>query len=483
MNGLTRWLVRLAATVAVACAAGGAWAETCELKLKRTDDSSDTGLSRNVRNMLGWVSSQTFWTQMNSERPDVDQEFREVVKKQPEKYEYSKPFRCVARLGEKRYGLVFDSTAFDKKGFNRIYLDRNGNGDLTDDEVVKAKSSGTQPWGSGLYGEFPTITMRIRAGEVEFDYSFSVSVQMYGSDKDRYVNAALQSKVYREGEITLDGRKRSVFLLDYNSNGRFDDLYTVNREIRTSDGRVWPTDGDILLLDPKQSSGEINWYDPTVNSSRVYVTRTVNIDGKFHDLKTSPSGDKLTLEPSKAAVGHVVNPNASFRAMVYGDSGILAISGTKGSPIPLPEGEWRLLSYTIDLTSTSQPATKPAEKPARKGGLLSRLVGSVVGTAEESITGPKLTMVSASGTKDYKPVKVKKGETADLPFGPPYKPTVKVEDWFRRKGSAELSMDVVGSAGEVCTNLMVKGERPESPTFAIVAPDGEIVERGKFEYG
>jgi hypothetical protein len=44
-------------------------------------------------------------------------------------------------------------------------------------------------------------------------------------------------------------------------------------------------------------------------------------------------------------------------------------------------------------------------------------------------------------------------------------------------------MSLVGSAGEVCNNLMVDGGRPKSPEFEIKDPDGKVVQSGKFEYG
>ena len=482
MNRLTRCFLWMGVAAAACCARGTAHAETCEMKLKKTEDLSSR-IDPNIRNMLMWTSSQSFWTDLSGERADIEQEFRKVVKKQPEKYQCEKPFRCVARLGGEPYGMVFDSTDFNKKGYDRLHFDKNRNGDLTDDEVIKATSTGSREWNQGVYTEFAPLTLSIKAGGSEYDYSFKVTTEVYGSGEQKWCQASLQSVVYREGEITLDGKKRPVYLLDFNSNGRFDDLYTVNREIQSNDNRVWPSDGDILLIDPSMKSAEINWYDPTVNDSRLYVSKIITINNKFHDLTISPTGDKLTIEPSKAAVGYVKNSKADFRAMVYNDAGILRIGGAKGAPIPLPEGQWRLLSYTIDLTVTSQPATKPAEKTERKGGLFRRLFSSVVGSGGDSIDMPQPTMVSAAGNRDYKPVTVKKGETIELPFGPPYKPAVRVEEWRRSKDRAELSMVLTGSAGEICTDLRVKGDRPDAPTFAIVAGDGEIVERGKFEYG
>ncbi len=484
MSRLMRRLLYAGIVAATGLLPGAAGAETCELKLKRMDEAPSIG-GGTLQYLLMSGSEQSFWTDLSAERPDMEAEFREVVKKQPARYECKQPFRCVARLGDGRYGMVFDSTDLAKKGFDRLYLDRNGNGDLTDDKVAKAGAGGGMgmSWQGSTPTSFPTITMTIKAGGKEYDYRFDVSAMLYGSSDHRYVQASIRTRVFREGEITLEGKKRAVYAVDRNSNGRFDDLYTVNRETTSSDGRVWPTDGDLLITDPGRATGELNWYDPTVNESMTYVAKIVRLNDKFYDLSISPTGDKLTLEPSKAGVGYVVNPSVSFTAMVYGDGGVVRISGTKGKPIALPEGQWRLLSYTIDLPSTSQPATKPAEKVKLKSGLFSRLVRSAVGSDGSGSDRPKPTVVSANGTRDCKPVTVKKGETVEMPFGPPYKPSVRVEEWVRSKDRRELSMMLVGSAGEVCSNLSIKGERPEAPTFAVVAPDGEIVERGKFEYG
>ena len=44
-------------------------------------------------------------------------------------------------------------------------------------------------------------------------------------------------------------------------------------------------------------------------------------------------------------------------------------------------------------------------------------------------------------------------------------------------------MSLVGSAGEVCTNMMVDGGRPAKPEFTITDPKGKVVQQGSFEYG
>ena len=49
--------------------------------------------------------------------------------------------------------------------------------------------------------------------------------------------------------------------------------------------------------------------------------------------------------------------------------------------------------------------------------------------------------------------------------------------------AAYLELQIKGSAGEFCTDLMVNDGRPDEPTFRIKTKKGKLVESGKFEYG
>ena len=68
------------------------------------------------------------------------------------------------------------------------------------------------------------------------------------------------------------------------------------------------------------------------------------------DELIAPAGNELTIRPSTAPLGQVKNPNENYTAVLYGKHGLIRIKGTKDQPVPLPEGDWKLLSYVIDLT-------------------------------------------------------------------------------------------------------------------------------------
>ncbi len=427
--------------------------------------------------------------------------FQRIVKKEPA-YESDQPFRGVVKLGTEEYAFALDAvsphppekeakqaeaakTEPEKLSpdsplaklrerllkteaaapkavtYNRLYFDFNHNGDLTDDKVIEATSSDRQLLRTSsddserttyVNFEFPQVEVTFDADGTKVEYAFTLRGYAQSSRSFGYVGVQLNAAAYREGDITLEGKKHHVVLLDFNSNGRFDNATRIRSDIRTPDGRIYPEYGDVLLLDPKLNNpGPGSPYDWASDDSHVPVANLVSIDGRYYDMKISPAGDKLTLTPSSVQTGNVTNPNDGFRAMVYGDKGFFKISGNKDTAVPLPEGEWKLLSYTIDLTGREQPRPPAAEKKEgakKESSLIEALSDSLealLSGPRASVRGPRYTSVAAQATAAYKAVKVCGGETVVLPFGPPYMPTV-TGDFYQggREGKQTLAGHVVG---------------------------------------
>jgi hypothetical protein len=424
------------------------------------------------------------------------------------------PLRAVAKLGSQDFAFVMDSKKPEPEpdedseedseeskqsgernqptaGYSQLYFDLNHNGDLTDDGVIEAEGEYRSSAGTYVRNYFPNVDVQIDADGETLQYAFTLSVYYRKSTGYEYVSASLSPGVYREGEVTLDGKSRRVVLLDFNSNGRFDDETTIRNDIPTPEGRIYPMYGDRLLVDPEQStSGYRSPYDPTTGNGQHYVSELVNIDGKFYDMEVSAAGDTLTLTASSAPMGKVTNPNDGFRAALYGELGLVVLRGDGSEPVDLPAGEWKLLGYTIDQTGyPEEPAEEEDEEESdeekSESSLLETLTRAIIGsppTTTPRPSRPRYTLVSASATKECESITVREGQTVALPFGAPYKPVVKVA---YRSGSdvAQLGLNIVGSAGEVCTNLYVDGSRPDKPEFTIVDPEDQEVAQGNFEYG
>jgi hypothetical protein len=496
--------------------------------------------------------------------------FKRIVKKEP-KYQSAYPFRGVLKLGSQEYAFALDAAAPAPKpkakkpdaketaakaatepedvelfsslanllrslsgeapaakpaiplkavSYNRLYFDFNHNGDLTDDKVVELSADSgpglpiSPAGGSFLQFEFPRTDVTIDVAGTKLDYSFYLEGYVQTASNFCMASIRVSSAICREGDITLEGKRHHLVLLDYNSNGRFDDQIKISENIHMAGGGLYPEQGDMLLIDPKAGpTASDSPYDPTASDFRYDVSKMIPIDGRWYDLKISPAGDKLTLTPSTVPLGSVTNRNEAFRALIYGDKGFLKIRGAKGAPIPVPEGRWKLLSYTITRANPgpAKPAAKAeaektaAKKPAQKaasakkssvlGVLAEQFAETILGGGSEAspypaslepsfVSGPSL--VSATATEKYKAVTVRKGETVELPFGAPYTPTVTAMPYGLPNVQAKelyLAMELVGAGGEKCTNMLVKGGRPGQPDFTITDPKGKVVQQGSFEYG
>jgi hypothetical protein len=522
--------------------------ETCTLELKRLDSQDRVMRSDYIYRA---TMPQSFFVQMAPagangaayENQPQTAAFKRIVHKEP-KYQSAHPFRGVAKLGSQEFAFALDAVSptptkakkpdgkkaaseeqkpnadsavanlaerlvkaaepaekpsLSAISYNRLYFDFNHNGDLTDDKVIEAeRGAGSRVMSVGGQSycqfQFPRVDVTIDVEGTKLDYSFFLRGNSVASPGLTYASISLNAAAYREGEITLEGKKRHVVLIDNNSNGRFDDETKIRGDVRYANGQVYAEQGDMLLVDPERGNPGIESpYDITSGNSRNFVSKLVNIDGRYYDVKITPAGDQLTLTPSPVALGNVTNPNDGYRAVIYSDKGFLKISGNKGTSTPVPEGEWKLLSYTINWVDRPEPskdAAKKAEKEAakseasKKGSMLQALA-SLLGST--TAPGPRsgYTIVAAQATSAYKAVAVRSGETVELPFGPPYKPVVTADffaDGNQRK-QLSLAMSLIGSADEICTNLMVNGGRPAKPEFSIADPKGKVVDQGSFEYG
>ncbi len=535
------WLAVVAA--AMCFLSGTATAETARLELKRLDPRDRLIVGPDL--FLRISNAQTHFSQLGLKgRHPRSKDFSQAVHKEP-KYEAGEPVRGVFQLGGQTFGFALDATAQPLTGqkaddsppasnkpgdakagqssrankrsppapratrYNRLYFDRNRNGDLTDDPPVDGKPSGAFGLSSNYaVTVFPVVELKLQAQGTTYDYAFFVRSMSYAARDYRYVQVSLEPAVYRHGTITLDGQSHEVFLTDFNANGRFDDAPQMARVqlSEPSDGRVFLTQGDILMFGSPTLSlgGMVSPYDVTTVEGRHPLSKLLCLKGRFYEVQVPPSGEQLTLTPTRLPMGSLRSPHRRFQALLYGELGFVKVVGSD-QEIPIPAGQWRIASYTLDLTAERQKAlaapkapAKPSEKSAAgkepkgasaaqktaEGGLLSGLARSLVGLATPRLPtgrgGP--TILSATMSKEPSPITVRPGQRVELPFGPPFTPIVRVD--YATDNQIHLGMTLVGSAGESCTNLLVDGTRPSrKPEFTIRDPQGNVVQQGSFEYG
>lgn len=394
-----------------------------------------------ARYMLLLTKPQVFYMDIGTHDNPSEADFRRTVSREPTcRAPYA--LRAVAKLGTAEYAFVLDAGDEKTGGYDRMYFDLNGNGDLTDDKAIQALSVKGSVSAGFVQSQFPRVDVQVEADGVKFDYSFLMSVLRRQSPSESYASASLYAGAVREGYISQGAKKIRLTLIDHNSNGRFDDPAWLER----SDAGEILSEGDLLLVNSNPT--DCLAADVTMGRDRHFVGRTVCIGKNFYRLQVSPGGRQLTLEPAEPAMGHVVSSSPAYRVLVSSDEyGMLVVDGTDGEQVPLPESRWKVVNYTIDAT---------ASKGAR-------------------------TAVTATFSHDLPEVVVGGGGPAKLPFGVPFQLAVTASRASER--SVALSLEILGAGGARCTALYIKGRQPPEPRFEVRSPDGKTVCQGKFEYG
>ena len=484
-------------------AGGAARAETWKLELKRLEPVSDASMF-GPNPPADWVyrqaTPQDVSFEFRAKSPDGNaQAFARIVKKEPAKYQSERPLRGVVKLGSDQYAFLLDMKDAKSKAYDRLYFDLTHNGDLTNDKVIEAvKTPGLGLFFGGGSREsvFPRVDLTINVDGTKTDYSFFLRAESWSlPGRERVAVVLLTAAAYRVGEITLDGKKHRIALVDGNSNGRFDDAVKVPDKAEAPDGEIEPMPGDALLVDPQNAKPPKDFFGEPVADYQQWVSKLARIDDRFYDLKVAPAGDQITLTPSSVPLGYLASPNEGLTAAMWSDAGFLQFVKGKSKPVAVPEGRWRLTSYTIETKEEKKPAGK--EKPAAEKkdaekeppktsllGAIARVAFGVSGPDDEPRMGPAgYSMVNAQAVKECKPVTVRKGQTVTLPFGPPYRPVVTASHGVLASGHASLSFSLVGSGGETVNYMLVDGRRRPAPEFTISTVKGEVVQEGRFEYG
>ena len=370
--------------------------------------------------------------------------FSRIVKMEPSEYRSTRPFRGVVTLGGRQFAFVFDTEGGSPLDYGRLHFDLNGNGDLTDDRIIVAtgrrKDYATH---TVLHvRSFPRVQVTLEVDGTKMDYAFFIRSGARGPSMEdiRTVWASFSSAVYREGKLTLAGEPRRVVLLDYNGNGRFDDAFSPN--VSEHYGTTYANICDRLLIETKLSSAAT---ERRCELEERYLSRLVEVDGCYYRPKVSSAGDRVTLAPLSLSIGHVTNPNEQFIALVHSKERVLKIRGGKSTLTALPEGEWSLLSYTINTDG---------ERPSR---------------------------IEGQATTECKPVFVRRGRTTVFPFGPPLRPVAKVTHLIRQN-EAGLMLFLYGTAGESCAPVAAQGRLIE-PEMTISTPASRVILHDRFRYG
>lgn len=479
---------------------------TCQLSLQRWKPRSHPDYARSstlFSCLYRFLSPQRFSLYYASSKQDEVKSremaeqaaaFERIVRKQPD-LRSAHPFRGVARFGSHEYAFILDSRPqaileesskpasqrLAAPEYSRFFFDANHNGDLTDDPVIDAEPPG--PGSSG--GEFPPVEVTVDADGTDTPYVFHISVGTGQWSGGPAVWVYFGPAAYREGTITLDGTPMHVFLLDYNTNGRFDDACALPTTVGPSDQVIYPVVGDTLVIEPDANRAEVQPGGEMPRSSQHYVSKLLQLEYRFYQMTISPAGDRLTLTPFSPPMGSISSADLDFEAVLFGDLGMVSIAGGPSKPAPVPAGNWQLMAYSIRRAGPDPagPVSKVQESSKTPATRSKGSRSTKVPAGSQSDSNLQRSELSARGTNQCRPIQVRQGETVAFPFGSSYHPVVKGTN-LRAGQKADLNVLLVGSGGEVCAGILrVHGKTPPPPRLTIRDRQGKIVESGKLEFG
>jgi len=362
------------------------------------------------------------------------------------------------------------------KGYDRLIVDMNQNGDLTDDAVVEPVAGRPREFASSreeaLFGPISAPAGKLIAGGRPIYYAHLnlFNRQMLESapaDRNFFIGQ-LQFKAgwYVDTTVEMNGLKRKVGVFDGDSNLRLGDPWQPQTYRMAGEGESWFFQtGDSFLVDANGSGkfemdpfgsefcpfGPVLYFGPTPYEASLAADNTAlrigPWKGDLAEVELQPHGQQvrsLTLARER--------PNGRWD---------LIQPGVAEGRIKVPPGNYRLYGCTLlgagalardhlKLSANDRTLKKPFSSAAGKHNTLA------CGAALE-------VKVTALKTDGGTPGSSNQGEVM-----------------------LSINSSVLGAGGEVYSTFL-KGERfdarPPRPTFTVLDAQGNRLGGGSLEYG
>lgn len=268
----------------------------------------------------------------------VDESGEDPAREEPAKEEPEEESSILDTLSSALFGKKAEKPVVEKlpklnNTYDRLYVDLNGDLDLTNDPVVTPmKKTPTT-----LVHRYSSLRQAVVFKEISVPLDFGeelgnqpvrlvprLEIQEY--EGKEYPGVGFISAVARKGSIKLGNRSyQAVLAQRYSITGRYD---------RTSTG--------LLLTSPNNPSGRERWWGADqLNAMRL-------VDGKYYTTSTTPLGDKLIVKPHRGDLGILrIGPggrdldNLSIQGSLRTEDAALAVGESKparsGSLEPVTE--------------------------------------------------------------------------------------------------------------------------------------------------
>jgi hypothetical protein len=377
------------------------------------------------------------------------------------------------------------------KGYDRLLVDMNQNGDLTDDTVAQraeqaGQTSVTSQPEMTLFGPIPAPDNRMIGAWRPIYFA-----QMYlytppagvGLNQRNLLLGRLRFKTgwYLETIVEFDGVKRSVGIVDGNCNFRLGE--SVQPTTYKSGAETnWVFQGGDYFLEDNDGSGKFESaignnesapFGPMLYLGAKPYKAVLAADCKSFGLQpwTEPLAE-LALQPH----GGQVNGIQVAWESAPGQWQLLQ-PGVENGKASVPPGNYRLYTCTIKVkTSSDETLVVSGSKRSPKD-----TTKAEAGASTPFKCGSPLE-VKVTSRRDGNVVATPAPESGSL--------------WDRLLGNSRASnppmqqliqASVIGAGGEMYSGFYLQDKgtlrQPPKPTFAILSTDGKQVDSGNMEFG
>jgi hypothetical protein len=387
--------------------------------------------------------------------------------------------------GNTAFAFRLDETQGDGKSYDRLIVDLNRNGDLTDDPVIAAVV-GTNRAASQqrrIFGPIPAPEDKKIGDWRPFYFA---ELYLYSLPANINVSMPLMGQLrlkagwYLETVAEFDGMKRRVALADGNCNFRLGDVSTPTTYGRAGQTNWYFQNGDGFVQDVNDS-GKYE-YSP-LNPESFPYSPIVYVGAKPYKIALTADCKSLVVEPwSEPLAELAVQPHGEQVSSLElawekepGQWQLLQASVTDGKA-RVPPGNYRLYACTLKAT-TAKGETLVLEgyRRAAEGGTQAE-----AGKRTLFMCGAPLEAKVTSERDTRSGIVV--GESNTL-LGRLLRRATRTDEPLKQRIEARL----VGAGGESYSDFMQVSKNdvvePPEPTFTITSSDGKLLASGKLEYG
>ena len=201
--------------------------------------------------------------------------------------------------------------------YDLLYVDVNGNGDLSDERPVAAFSKQRQG------AQFGPVQVLFEGDEGSISYHFNFRYYSYQRDKKTIRRGHITTGCWYEGSVTVGGKKYRCMLVDYNANGTFNDTsmnFQMIDRIRIGQGK---------------------------NLTERFVGKYLPVGDALYTPEVAKDGACIAFQPAgDVPMGTLVVSDEIGSLSAGGENGLLDAKTDQGVA-KLPAGKYRFQQWQI----------------------------------------------------------------------------------------------------------------------------------------